>query len=94
MRALVFMLRKASEVTRTFNKKKSGNRARKRVKLLEELNTVHQNPNSTIRDTEEVKQKSTHFDEDDIRKVLFKNENFQMFGTYGVQILNEGKLQT
>ena len=34
MKALVFLLHKASEVTRTFNKKKSGNRARERVKLL------------------------------------------------------------
>ena len=44
MEALVFLLHKASENTRTFNKNKSGNRARERVKLLVELNFVHQNP--------------------------------------------------
>ena len=79
MKALVFLLHKASEVTRTFNKKKSGNRARERVKLLDELNSVHQNPNSTIHDIEEVGKKLTSFDEEDIRKVPLKNENFRMF---------------
>ena len=54
MRVLVFLRHKASKVTRTFNKKTSGNRARERVKFLEELNTVHQNPNSTIHGIEEV----------------------------------------
>ena len=34
MKALVFLLHKASKATRTFNKKKSGNRARERVKTL------------------------------------------------------------
>merc|ERR1712208_174109 len=34
MRTLVFLLQKASEVTRLFNKQKSGSRARERVKIL------------------------------------------------------------
>ena len=38
MKLLNFLLHKASEVTRTFNKKKSGNRAREQVNLLHELN--------------------------------------------------------
>ena len=76
MRVLVFLLHKASKVTRTFNKKTSGNRARERVKFLEELNTVHQKPNSTIHDIEEVENFFTNFDEEDI---LLKNKNFRMF---------------
>ena len=35
MRTLVFLLQKASEVTRLFNKQKSGSRARERVKILD-----------------------------------------------------------
>ena len=57
MKALVFLLHKESEATRTFNKKKSGNRARERVKLLDELNSVLQNPNSTMHDIEEAEKK-------------------------------------
>ena len=83
MRVLVFLLHKASKVTRTFNKKTSGNRARERVKFLEELNTVHQNPNSTRHDIEEVEKKLTSFDKKDIRKVLLKKENFRIFDVSG-----------
>ena len=54
MKALVFLLHKASDATRIFNKKKSENRARERVKILENLNSVLQNPNSTIHDIEEA----------------------------------------
>merc|ERR1711888_531290 len=37
MWTLVFLLQKASEVTRLFNKQKSGSRARERVKILDKL---------------------------------------------------------
>ena len=46
MKTLVFLLDKASEVTRLFNKKKSGSRARERVKILDNLNSVLHNPES------------------------------------------------
>ena len=52
MKTLVSLLHKASEVTRLFNKKKSGYRARERVKILENLNSVLQNPDSTIHEIE------------------------------------------
>ena len=76
MDALVFLLHKASEVTRTFNKKKSGNRTWERFKLLDKLNYV---PNSTIHEIEEVENKITNFDEEDILEILLKNGNFRMF---------------
>ena len=73
MRTLVFLLQKASEVTRLFNKKKSGSRARERVKVLDNLNSVLQNPESTVHEIEEAEKKFTEFDEEDIREVLKKN---------------------
>ena len=79
MRTLVFLLQKASEVTRIFNKQKSGFRARERVKILANLNTVLQNPNSSVHEIEEAEVALTTFDEEDIRQVLLKNENFRMF---------------
>ena len=63
MRTLVFLLQKASEVTRLFKKQKSGSRARERVKILENLNTVLQNPDSSVHEIEEVEVKLTEFDE-------------------------------
>ena len=54
MRTLVFLLQKASEVTRLFNKQKSGSRARERVKILANLNTVWQNENSSVHEIEEA----------------------------------------
>ena len=79
MRTLVFLLQKASEVTRLFNKQKSGSRARERVKILENLNTVLQNPDSSVHEIEEAEVKLNEFDEEDIRQILQKNENYQMF---------------
>ena len=79
MRTLVFLLQKASEVTRLFNKQKSGSRARERVKILENLNTVLQNPDSTVHEIEEAEVKLNEFDEEDIRQILQKNENYRMF---------------
>ena len=79
MRTLVFLLQKASEVTRLFNKQKSGSRARERVKILENLNTVLQNPDSTVHEIEDAEVKLTKFDEEDIRQILQKNENYRMF---------------
>ena len=79
MRTLVFLLQKASEVTRLFNKQKSGSRARERVKILDNLNTVLQNPDSTVHEIEEAEIKLTEFDEEDIRQILLKNENYRMF---------------
>ena len=81
MRTLVFLLQKASEVTRLFNKQKSGSRARERVKILENLNTVLQNPDSTVHEIEEAEVKLTEFDEEDIRQILQKNENYRMLKT-------------
>ena len=79
MRALVFLLKKASEVTRLFNKKKSGSRAKERVKILDNLNSVLQNPESWVHQIEEAEKKLTEFGEEDIRQILLKNENFRMF---------------
>ena len=79
MRTLVFLLQKASEVTRLFNKKKSGSRAKERVKILDNLNSVLQNPDSTVHDIEEAEKKLTEFDEEDIQQILLKNEKFLMF---------------
>ena len=73
MKTLVFLLFKASEVTRLFNKKKSGSRARERVKILDNLNSVLQNPESTVHEIEEAEKKLTEFDEEDIRQILLKN---------------------
>ena len=70
MRALVFLLHKASEVTRLFNKKKSGSRARERVKILDNLNSVLQNPESTVHEIEEAEKKLTEFDEEDIQQIF------------------------
>merc|ERR1711888_395989 len=79
MCTLVFLLQKASEVTRLFNKQKSGSRARERVKILDTLNTVLQNPDSTVHEIEEAEIKLTEFDEEDIRQILQKNENNRRF---------------
>merc|ERR1711947_67376 len=79
MRTLVFLLQKASEVTRLFNKQKSGFRARERVMILANLNTVLQNANSTIHEIEEAEVALTTFDEEDIQRILLKNENYRMF---------------
>merc|ERR1712215_213105 len=57
----------------------SGSRARERVKILANLNTVLQNANSTIHEIEEVEVALTTFDEEDIRQILLKNENYRMF---------------
>ena len=48
-------------MTRLFNKQKSGSRARERVQLLENLNTVLQNPNSTVHEIEEAIAHNSHF---------------------------------
>ena len=79
MQTLVFLLQKASEVTRLFNKQKAGSRARERVKILDNLNSVLQNPDSTVHEIEEAEIKLTEFDEEDIQQILLKNENFWMF---------------
>merc|ERR1711888_130331 len=79
MRTLVFLLQKASEVTRLFNKQKSGSRARERVRILDNLNTVLQNPDSTVHEIEEAEIKLTEFDEEDNQQILQKNENYRMF---------------
>ena len=79
MRTLVFLLFKASEVTRLFNNKKSGSRAKERVKILDNLNSVLQNPDSTVHEIEEAEKKLTEFDEEDIQQILLKNENYRMF---------------
>merc|ERR1712105_332509 len=79
MRTLVFLLQKASEVTRLFNKQKYGSRARERVKILENLNAVLQNLDSSVHEIEEAEVKLTMFDEEDIRQILPKNENYRMF---------------
>ena len=79
MHTLVFLLQKASDVTRLYNKRKSGSRARERVKILENLNTVLQNPDSSVHEIEEAEVKLNEFDEEDIRQVLQKNENYRMF---------------
>merc|ERR1712208_148684 len=80
MQTLVFLLQKASEVTRLFNKQKSGSRARERVKILDNLNTILQNPDSKFHETEEAEVRLTEFDEGDIWQILQKNENYRMFG--------------
>ena len=68
-----------SEVTRLFNKKKSGSTAKERVKILDNLNSVLQNSESTVHQIEEAEKNLTDFDEEDIRQILLKNENFRMF---------------
>merc|ERR1711895_292922 len=79
MRTLVFLLQKASEVTTLFNKQKSGSRARERVKILANLNTVLHNPNSSVHEIEEAEVALTTFDKEDIQQVLLKNQNSCMF---------------
>merc|ERR1711947_37336 len=79
MSTLVFFLQKASEVTRLFNRQKSGSRARERVRILANLKTVLQNANSTVHEIEEAEVALTTFNEEDIRQVLLKNENYRMF---------------
>merc|ERR1711947_25611 len=79
MRTLVFLLLKAAEDTRRFNKQASGTSSKERVKILANLNTVLQNPNSTVHEIEEAEAALTTFDEEDIRQILLKNENFRMF---------------
>merc|ERR1712055_179790 len=58
---------------------KSGSRARERVQILDNLNSVLQNPGSTVHEVEEAEIKLTEFDEEDIRQILLKNENYRMF---------------
>ena len=48
MRSLVFLLTKAAEDTRRFNKQAAGTRSKERVKILANLNSVLQNPHSTV----------------------------------------------
>merc|ERR1712236_197108 len=79
MRSLVFLLTKAAEDTRRFNKQAAGNRYQERVKILASLNSVLQNPLSTVHEMEDAEAALTAFDEEDIRKILQKNENFRMF---------------
>merc|ERR1711984_57163 len=62
-----------------FNKQKSGSRARERVRILANLNTVLHDANSTIHEIEEAEVALTTFDEEDIRQILLKNENYRMF---------------
>merc|ERR1711936_344811 len=62
-----------------FNKQKSGSRARERVRILANLNNVLQDANSTIHEIEEAEVALTTFDEEDIRQILLKNENYRMF---------------
>merc|ERR1712002_919956 len=79
MNALVFLLTKAAEDTRRFNKQAAYTRSTERVKILANLNSVLQNPHSTVHEMEEAEAALTAFDEEDIRKILLKNENFRMF---------------
>merc|ERR1712215_279794 len=79
MKALVFLLTKAAEATRRFNKQASHTRSTERVKILANLNSVLQNPLSTVQEMEDAEAALTSFDEEDIRKILLKNENFRMF---------------
>merc|ERR1712002_59874 len=79
MNALVFLLTKAAEDTRRFNKQAAGTRSKERVKILANLNTVLQNPQSTVHEIEDAEAALIAFDEEDIRKILLKNENFRMF---------------
>ena len=65
MRTLEFLLLKASEDTRRFNKQTYGSRARERVKILANLNSVLQNANSTLHEIEEAEVALTTFDEED-----------------------------
>merc|ERR1712208_20147 len=53
--------------------------SKERVKILANLNTVLQNPDSTVHEIEEAESTLTIFDEEDIRLILLKNENFRMF---------------
>ena len=69
MRTLVFLLLKAAEDTRRFNKQASGSRSRERVKILAILNTVLQNPDSTVHEIEEAEAALTTFDEEDIQQI-------------------------
>ena len=55
------------------------NWSRERVKILDNLNSVLQNSKSTVNEIEEAEKKLTEFDEEDIRQILLKNENFRMF---------------
>merc|ERR1712208_245074 len=60
-------------------KQKSGSRARESIKILENLNTVLQNRDSTVHEIEEAEVKLTKFDEEYIRQILQKKENYRMF---------------
>merc|ERR1712208_102929 len=64
--------------TRRFNKQTSHTRSIERVKILANLNSVLQNPQSTVQEMEDAEAALTSFEED-IRKILQKNENFRMF---------------
>ena len=76
--SLVFLLHKAAEVTRTFNKKKTGSKRRERVELLNELNSVISDKSSTIQDIETVEDKLVKFDEEDIHPLLLRSENYRL----------------
>ena len=76
--ALIFLLHKAAELTRTFNKKKAGNRTRERVELLKQLNSVLSDPSSTVQDIEMVEEKLVEFDEEDIKHILLRTENYRL----------------
>merc|ERR1711895_250319 len=68
MKALFFLLTKAAEDTRRFNKQASYTRSTERVKILANLNSVLQNPHSTVHEMEEAEAELVAFDEEDIRK--------------------------
>merc|ERR1712215_440616 len=76
--ALVFLLHKAAEVTRSFNKKKTGSRRRERVELLNELNSVISDNSSTIQDIEMVEEKLVKFDEEELHSLLLRSENYRL----------------
>ena len=76
--ALVFLLHKAAEVTRTFNKKKTGNRRRERAELLKQLNSVISDTSSTVQDIEMVEEKLVQFDEEDFKPILLHTENYHL----------------
>merc|ERR1712215_412803 len=71
--ALVFLLHKVAEVTRTFNKKKTGNRRRERAELLKQLNSVISDSSSTVQDIEMVEEKLVWFDEEDIQPIHLRS---------------------
>merc|ERR1711888_39005 len=69
--SLVFFLHKAAEVTRIFNKKKTGSRRREQVELLKELNSFISDKSSTIQDIEMVEDKLVRFDKENLHPSSF-----------------------